>query len=738
MMIALALAWVVSASPLQAQDPEAPSEELKRRRAAVTPGKPVDTGEQLKIQTDVVEGLNLTRLGLPGAGIDSPPVWTPDGKVLFVLESKGLMRRIQTPSFREDRRVELGVAAGFLNRSREGLIVHVKDLEEVWVIDEVRLTVKTRLHAPKISSISSAPSLSVAFGSTSNELRILDLKKGGWAEKLEADRKWHDWKDRIRKDPGVQRLDYFGFPKVSPDGKSLFWVSYGRHWRAAIRGTTIEPQEAGPSLGGDEIRFLPAFSQDSQLVAFPYYGGNRELEKFPKEGDATGVYVFKSDDLQNPVGTVGKKLHVSSLCFDKAASVVYTRGISHRLAIWTMAGVKTHEFAGPRGIQGFMVCYPEGRRVLLQSGADVFWIELSESQPSNVAKDDPAGPAAGKPVAASSASAAGPRKEVDGLVLTEIRPATSNKERASRIVGTVWGSDGRSLYMTDNSGFLIKVSVPDLKEERRILVGDLTEKLALSQEGILTFPRTAETVWLLDSKTLDVKFKLPIPRLRNVVAGASHGLAICDDDSEYPILDLKKGSVAARFGQLDRWRGLGAPVYRHPQSVPLTRLGTPLLAPDGRQGLIARDGLHRFTISGGQFQYVEAGPPIEFRWIVFSPDSKYFAVGTPAARPVLFHPTVQGGAVFIYKTNYLTEPVMVLQPRTQQMCGFGFDPGRKRLVLQEMDGSFTLFGASGEQEKVVATWPPGHCSGLSLDMSPVGGTALVVNSRGVFLAEFQK
>jgi len=744
MIPAVFVAGVVLAA-LQVQDP--PSEDLKKRRAEVVPGTPVESGENLAVQKDAVEGLGLTRLGIAGSAVEGRPIWTPDGKTLFILETKGRIRRIETPSFKEERRVDLGIPATQLNRSREGLIVLVGDLQEVWVIDETRLTVKTRLHAPGLLYITSAPSLSYAYGSTGPELRILDLKRGGWIT-YAADVKWREWKDRIYKSPGMHELRSFNSPAASPDGRNLYWISGNWHWRASIGGPSIDAREAGPSCGRGDITYRAVFSFDSQQVVFAYRGGNSQVDEWPKIGNA-GLYIFKTDNLNKPIGTiVDLGGSVDSLCFDKTSSIVYTRGRGYRLAIWT-SGIKTHEFFRTTLGDGFIVAYPGGRRLLMRSDAEIYWVEIPENLASNVGKSDPAGPAAGKPASnppvpppdegppkgkpvTDPTSAKGKTLDVGGLVLTEI---SLGADPQARIYGSLWSGDGRSLYVTNGPGFLSKVSVPDLQEEKRVLIGGLASPPELSKEGILAVPRDAsEMLWVIDPQTLEVKSKIPVKGVRGAVSSPTLSVALCSTQLGFPLVDLRRGVVIGELGTGTLWKA-SEPLYRHPDAEPLRMIANPRVSPDGRTVLCG--DLHRFQLKDNAFTYVEAGAPVTVRWTEFSPDSRYVAVGVAAGgRAVMNHPVLKKDAVFIYKVNNLSEPIMILETPDAGSTGFGFDPVRKKLLLQDRGGALSILGTSGDREREFMPWQSGQNLGYSLKASPAGGTALVLNSRGVFLAQF--
>ena len=145
--------------------------------------------------------------------------------------------------------------------------------------------------------------------------------------------------------------------------------------------------------------------------------------------------------------------------------------------------------------------------------------------------------------------------------------------------------------------------------------------LALSAEGLLTFPQSGNEVWLIDPQTLAVRAELPI------AAGGKTRIG-----SAQRRIRRRRCSSAARWLASISRAARRAVQLVGDQGIS-TNLKSAALSPDGKYLCVqaADNAFHRFRMEGTTLKFEASKPSIARAnaYFQFSPDSKLVAITYP-------------------------------------------------------------------------------------------------------------
>jgi S1-C subfamily serine protease len=294
-------------------------------------------------------------------------LWAPDGKAFYVLEKDtGVLRKIAVDGFKEIGKIDLETPCNWMTMSAEGIVVAANSIQEVYVVDPVKLTRKQKIPAPKVSVVASAPALSVAFASSEGrfagdgELSVLDLKKGEISRQYTA-------RDLTTKLIGFQE------PIATPDGKYLFTRGgIEQLHRFKIKGTTLTYEESSERIAqnGQAIEVSP----DSKWVSLPSGGGNYGAGPY-------GTFIYSVTNLSSPPLTIRGGAYPRAMGFDPKLGYVYTQNFTNQLILFTSKGVKLKEFPlrGAGDVRQF-VPHPAGGSLLLLTDKKLFHVVVKKDK----------------------------------------------------------------------------------------------------------------------------------------------------------------------------------------------------------------------------------------------------------------------------------------------------------------------------------------------------------------------
>jgi hypothetical protein len=285
--------------------------------------------------------------------------WSADAKAFYLLDGRGVLRRIAWPALKEERRLETGHSCSWLSLSAEGLLLTVADLQQVWLLDPNTLQLKKRFRVASVRRTVSAPPLSVglAISADNNTLTVLDLKAG---TSREIDR------SSLGRDAG------FTHAVVTPDGRYLFTQGgIEQLQRYRLDGKTVRFEESSPRIAQNGQRI--DVSPDGALVCLPSGGGNyaeREIGPY-------ATFIYAVGHLKRPALILRLGAYPRAVGFDPRGGYIYAQNFDNQFILCSKDGARlaAHSLSD-RGdeVRQFLV-HPEGRRVLVLTGNRLFAVE---------------------------------------------------------------------------------------------------------------------------------------------------------------------------------------------------------------------------------------------------------------------------------------------------------------------------------------------------------------------------
>ncbi len=322
--------------------------------------------------------LTTTERALPGGGrvsfitfagkatLVGDVLWERDGNAFFLLDADGVLRRIRTDGWVEERRLDLRCRVGNLARSAAGLLVALPEQQEVWVIDPATLKPGKRHTAPGVRRVVSAPGLHAAVavsdgGGPINRdvLLLIDLTK----------------QDAIRT---------FNLPTLhlamSGDGKYVFAQGgIEQMLRFRLDGDKIIKDGETPRIAqnGQGIFVSP----DGKYVCLPSGGGNYGGLPNHPQVPTYSTYIYPTGDLTRPAFAIHAGAYPGVVGFDPAGGNVFAQNHDKQLIVFSMAGVKQKEYRiapgpGPAEEPHEFAAHPRGNRLLIRFDRRLAFVEL--------------------------------------------------------------------------------------------------------------------------------------------------------------------------------------------------------------------------------------------------------------------------------------------------------------------------------------------------------------------------
>lgn len=353
--------WIVTAS-------------TKNRDAGRTAGVTPNAEEVELASGPAAKVLDATVRTVSLAGKELAPraYWSDDGRLLYLLDPGGIVRQVCIPEFRQKRRLSIGAPCGTFALTKEGLVVHVSGLGEIWVLDEATLEFKRKVTLAGVEHLAASRGSSFAYASAGVKLSVIDLKEGKVARQYVASDYSKQNYDKVKKAPGAAGpLWAWGRVDLAPDGATLLMTEQSTHRFRAI-GTELVWDEIGPAR--PERNLEPVFSSDSRYFAvLEPLKGSREVHFRP------AIYSIK--DLSAPLVTLPtgqQRPHQRlSLAFDKEAGKIYCSEYGKHFVVYTPKGERAKQYEiNPNAGADFLLAHPSGNKIFVMSPLACYWVEL--------------------------------------------------------------------------------------------------------------------------------------------------------------------------------------------------------------------------------------------------------------------------------------------------------------------------------------------------------------------------
>lgn len=336
----------------------------------------VRTGKGCVKEVRQINGATFKALDGEAKFVLADMICAQDGRSVFCLDQRGVLRQITVPECIETARLDLGGNCSCMTVSALGLVVAMPTKREVWIVDEQTLAVRHRIRDCGFERLTSARNLTVAFAMTTrsdkSKLHALDLRTGAVVRQYDSYKVNAEGQSRVRRHSDSVTLSGFQDAAVSPDGKYLFCYGFECLCRLSVTGPDLRYEEIGPRL---QLCARIDFDKDSQYVAAP---GGARIGSIRDHPQINGSYVYRVGDLQTPVFALPAAKYVQAIGFDGAAKLLYS-GTSNLLDVHspTTGSVSSHEY-GTYSERTRQIVVPHGgRQMLLLSDTQLLWVELA-------------------------------------------------------------------------------------------------------------------------------------------------------------------------------------------------------------------------------------------------------------------------------------------------------------------------------------------------------------------------
>ena len=387
-MIALCGAALFSAD----EDPNSVANYLKGQAAApffVAPPKTIPmtgvpnaapgestVGASLVKERSEQPGIVSTKLAIQ-SGDDAPVrgvVWSRDLKSIYLLQGNGELRKINVDTLTLEAFVQLGRTDGSgLSLSKEGLLLSLKEVQDIWILDEQTLATVRKIAVPEVLVAWSAPSLSFAFAvhgpenNPKDSIKVIDLK----SKKVVKEYKWEQIAATApTKHNPIAHVSGFemgclevnrtgewlivpeghGIIRLKIDGPNLTLVEQGKGethsfpcFTLSSDGKFILSRQAIPNTGYSQNALYSILNLQTPSVLLPQVLGSNAY-----------VRTYDSVSMQY----IGESSGMQLVALDKAGKIARAYTISTKNDL-------THQ----------IYAHPLGNRYLVHTGNAFFWVQ---------------------------------------------------------------------------------------------------------------------------------------------------------------------------------------------------------------------------------------------------------------------------------------------------------------------------------------------------------------------------
>jgi hypothetical protein len=308
-----------------------------------------------------VDGLAVTQTPYPA---DAPAVsatWSADGKALYVVDGRGVVRRLAADTLKEEAKADLALKASWLSTSAEGVVVSAPDNQFVFLLDPETLKTRHKIETTGLIKAVSAPNRGVAAALGRSGIRLLDLKAG------------KEIKEYTGKDFGNGAL-VFDSVAMTPDGKYLFLSTGLEMHRVAVSEDKLEYGDASYGIRGGGA-FTGCFC-DEAYACMPDGGGNRSPDKDHPPPKPYQCFFYPVTNLKKPAFTLGVAHYCVALDSPHQAGYTTTGGPDVNLVKFNTNGLTVKEYRLGVGTVGQIIRQFQAEKLALLTDKGVAVVDL--------------------------------------------------------------------------------------------------------------------------------------------------------------------------------------------------------------------------------------------------------------------------------------------------------------------------------------------------------------------------
>lgn len=308
---------------------------------------------------------NVARLKLPGdakgrifgdskSKFVSSLHWSDDGKALFALTADGVLSRFAMDEPVMEQQLNIGRRCGNMERTSDGLLISVLDLEEVWLVRSETLALIRRIPVPELRSVAATREGSTplaAYGPAKQPhlggLITLDAKEGRPLKRFDAPHR------------GVVAV---GEHHAVALGERFQFV------RLRISGPDVAIEEEGVAVAHGESNADLCASRDGKYVALPTPGGNLQSISGHPSSPTPSTYVYHVGSLRKPVFVLRSGASPKAVGFDPVGQLAFTQNSEAQLLVYSFGGEFVLGFpVASRGeVPLEFAPHPSGKRVAIR------------------------------------------------------------------------------------------------------------------------------------------------------------------------------------------------------------------------------------------------------------------------------------------------------------------------------------------------------------------------------------
>lgn len=602
---------------------------------------PLTTGVSLVAQKSPIGSTEVWALKLSSADLVPDVFFSPKGDSCFLLDTRGVLRKVDTATMTERVRLSLGFRCSQLSMSKTGLIASSEDSKTHWLVSAESMNVirKVNVNTSSTWRLATSAGLEVAFlphvqwkvpqGEVDTLARV-DLRTGQLSKvdciesKEERSGSPHDQQLSITDD------GRFAFATNNADGVFRYRIEGNRFVYEDRSHDEGNRGPAGPVMVLGEGKFVCAMNIAGDC-------GHRISGR-------PGVYVYDAKNLKQPAMVLPAKYGmVLDLPRSRAFGLEYDCVIGMDLEgreRW-VGRIPEGDLVAGGGAEGGLWLSPNGETLIVRAankGVYLFKVPKDLLSVQEAAGNCPSRPAG------ELSLYRGTRVD-QGYAISELRL------RPQEVLSQpLFDPEERTLTVLSPSGILSQYGVSDGKCLNKVDIGRKCVALGRSSEGLIILTGDPAEADVVDPASLAIRRRIPLGQAAELACSDNlpWGFVLRQEETAPQSLITQ---VDFSTGRISRTMASAQDMLSVTSEAP-TQLKTlegrlPRLSSDGRHLFTLTSKLHRWHWDGSRFQWLETadcGASSAMRDACFSDDRAYISLSGPANA--------------VYWTRNLKEPVL--------------------------------------------------------------------------------